>query len=227
MLKKSLFYFQQAPAIQGRGAPILSILGGGKAKYTIDGDLEGEVFTSVITQHANDKATMFSVPALQDGDLKFSQSQAIINYLGKKLNMLPASEANQVRAQQYVGDIMDLFCEMLKPAFVAGDAKPASVKAAYKRMGDFSNLIDRQIKGPFYFGEKPCYVDYALAGVIASMNDLHKETFKVMSTPVTAKMTAIHATLKPSTTDAQTKDLPHWIDPLRIPQDAATKAGSM
>merc|ERR1711900_150990 len=128
--------------------------------------------------------TMFSVPALEDGELKFSQTAVIIKYLAEKLSLLPESKTNQVLAEQYLGDLMDLFNEMLK--------------AAYQRQQVFCQLIDRQMKGPYYFGEKPCYVDYALAGVINSMTDLHAETHEAMESPVTEKISGALTSLAKS-----------------------------
>merc|ERR1711900_55535 len=65
------------------------------------------------------------------------------------------------------------------------DAKQAALKKFVKR-GEHGKLhlwlgiINRQIKGPFYFGEKPTYVDFALVGVLSAFTDYHRETIKVL-----------------------------------------------
>lgn len=217
-----LFYFE---GIQGRAAPILAVLAGGRANYEVDTKIESEVYTSVITKHSNDTATSFSVPAVQDGSMKFSQTTVILRYLGKRLKLLPSSGRNQIRAEQYTADLMDLFNEMLKPAFASEQDKPAAIKTSYERMTAFCNMIDRQVKvGPFYFGRTPCYADYALVGVMKSMEDLHRETFKVKKSPVTKKIYNIMGLLRRKASDSVIEQTPYWIPALQMPADAVAKA---
>merc|ERR1711964_511590 len=59
--------------------------------------------------------------------------------------------------------------------------------------------INRQIKGPFYFGKEPTYVDFALVGVLDAVADFQRATFDVLGKdPVEmyAKVAKIRSELK-------------------------------
>jgi len=122
-----------------------------------------------------------------------SQTAAILNYLGRKYNMYPTGELNQARAEQYILDQQDFFGSMSKgqggtvkdradrrkkqkelEAFVAEDGK----------LKLWLGTMNRQIQGPFYFGDEPTYVDFALVGVLAAFEGFHRETIKVIGDPV-------------------------------------------
>merc|ERR1711900_131553 len=72
--------------------------------------------------------------------------------------------------------------------FLKKDNKAAKVEALQKFVKRdehgkhhlWLGTINRQIKGPFYFGKKPTYVDFALVGVLSAFTDMHQETIKVL-----------------------------------------------
>lgn len=99
-------------------------------------------------------------PVVIDGQVTISQGIACHVYLGNKFGLnknIPYPEL----ALQYMHDLDDLHNEM-KGAFMKGkddviDLKEYLTGDRYKK---HMSAIDRQIKGPFYFGDEPTYVDF-------------------------------------------------------------------
>jgi len=222
---------------QGRAAPIMHVLAAAKHKYGHEqfelssSAIAGETYTSVLTKHLNNKALKFAPPLLiekNDGgkQLKISQVPAILIYLGEKYHMLPSEPEDQILARQYICDQQDLFNACVAPVLTPeADQKPRATSAAYKRMVEFCDLIERQIKGPFYFGAKATYVDYALVGVIETIKALHRQTFKgYKNTPIRRKMTKISRSLKDELYYKKVKSIPVWPDALVISKEVAKAA---
>jgi len=118
-----------------------------------------------------------------------SQTGAILNYLGRKYNMYPEGQAHdKALAEQYILDQQDFFGSSMAGGFLKKDNKAAKVEALQKfvkrdehgKLHLWLGTINRQIKGPFYFGKKPTYVDFALVGVLSAFTDMHQETIKVL-----------------------------------------------
>jgi glutathione S-transferase len=150
-------------------------------------------------------ALQMSPPVLIDQteskEFTISQTAAILNYLGRKYNMYPDDQAhNHARAEQYILDQQDFFgsmtgkgrapkkshAEWLISRASESDPSKQTKLLEFVRKDEHGKLhlwlgtINRQIKGPFYFGEKPTYVDFALMGVLSAFTDYHRETIKVL-----------------------------------------------
>ena len=101
-------------------------------------------------------------PIIKDDQMTLSQSVACHTYLGGKLGFdkgIPLPEL----ALQYILDLDDLHNE-LKGAAIAGvvskDVKALREYLEGDRYKTHLATINRQIKGPFYFGNDPTYVDF-------------------------------------------------------------------
>lgn len=104
---------------------------------------------------------IFAPPYLVDGDVTISQSNAATMYLGDKLGLNEGITV-PAKAVQYMSDIYEIFegnIQRLKEkggelaAYVSGD-----------RFKKQTRVVENAIKGPFFFGEKPTYVDFFLLG---------------------------------------------------------------
>ncbi|CAB9503381.1 Glutathione S-Transferase [Seminavis robusta] len=110
-------------------------------------------------------------PIVEDGDLIYSQSTACAMYIGKTYGF-PAPD--DCKAVQIMEDIKDKFengisknqedAKKLKE-FLKGDGTKPS------RFSVFASAIERNVVGPFFFGEKMSYVDFYFANAYASNED--------------------------------------------------------
>lgn len=114
-------------------------------------------------------------PVLRDGDLVISQVANIALYIAKKYDMLPEGEANERRAHQYMLDCYEMSntgASLIAHGFAKGEKGTGHIdQFLTKTMPMYADLAEKQIQGPFFFGEKPCYVDYFATGVIASWSE--------------------------------------------------------
>jgi len=104
-------------------------------------------------------ATTFAPPVIIDGDVVVSQSVATCLYLGKKLGFTPAG-FDEFRAIQFCLDIIDTFEGGLGKNNEQGETLKAWL--AGERWAKLMGNIERSIKGPYYFGDEPCAVDFFL-----------------------------------------------------------------
>eukprot|EP00567_Pseudictyota_dubia_P016116 CAMPEP_0197435650 /NCGR_PEP_ID=MMETSP1175-20131217/3215_1 /TAXON_ID=1003142 /ORGANISM="Triceratium dubium, Strain CCMP147" /LENGTH=219 /DNA_ID=CAMNT_0042964747 /DNA_START=125 /DNA_END=784 /DNA_ORIENTATION=+ len=117
-------------------------------------------------------------PVLEDGDTVISQSTAVTMYVGKKYGF-PAPD--DCKALQLMDDIVDLFqnglgknrddAKTLK-VYLDGDGeKPA-------RFAVFAGALERNVAGPYFFGEKPSYVDFFFASAcgVACLDKFESKT---------------------------------------------------
>jgi glutathione S-transferase len=97
-------------------------------------------------------------PIIDDNGKFISQSTACTMYLGKKLGF--DKGVDDCFAMQYLCDIVD-WCE-------GGIGKNNEDAAALKnfmeggRFNAMAGCVERNIKGPFFFGDSPSYVDFFL-----------------------------------------------------------------
>lgn len=142
----------------------------------------------VMASEFGTEGTTFSPPIVVDNGVVLSQRIPICVHIGRRCGFTPP-EVDEVKALQYMHDILDLFERGLEHAasiggaagllsFLRGDtstssaagvadpdACSASSAAAIPTPSRFRALagtIERQIKGPFYFGTAPTYVDFFL-----------------------------------------------------------------
>ena len=98
-------------------------------------------------------------PYLVDGDIKITQSIAVIRYLGRKFNLTATSEAEHVRQDQAEQEIADIMTAQLNLCY---NPKMEDLKAEY--LTNFAiklSLINKFLGvGPWMVGERMTYVDF-------------------------------------------------------------------
>ena len=110
------------------------------------------------------ESTNLLPPMIQDGDLVLSQAVPCHQYLGDKFGFNKNIEIPQV-AVQYVNDLSDFYGAMESAALKGEGSNDVHALQEYLNGDRFKNhlrAINRSIKGKFYFGEDPTYVDYAV-----------------------------------------------------------------
>ena len=100
--------------------------------------------------------TNLAPPILVDGDLVISQASACHSYLGHKLGFTKGIPVNEL-AIQFVSDLSDLHQDM----WTANDSGKLHAYLTGDRYKSHLGVIERSIKGPYYFGDTPTYVDFA------------------------------------------------------------------
>lgn len=111
------------------------------------------------------KTANLAPPMVVDGDVIVSQAPAVAKYLGEKFGLTAGIKSPHV-ALQYAMDVSDLH-EAMRGAINDGIAKKdlcECPKFMAERFTVICSAIERAIQGPFYFGEKFSWVDFALAG---------------------------------------------------------------
>lgn len=184
---------------------------------------------------ANVAHTNFAPPLLEDGEgdgkTVLSQDCAIAIYLGEKFDMLPGPTGSQKNAiaRQYVMDYNDLFGLFHGTSPVWGlDAQLIVNFLLGDRCRIWFATIEEQIRGPFHFGETPCYTDYYLYGMLEAFEVMYAECFKLPNpfpNPMGKKALALKQALaqkimaagyqrtqqpKAGGKDGETEDLPVW-----------------
>jgi len=104
-------------------------------------------------------------PILIDGDLTISQSSACHMYLGKKLGFTAGINTleDEARALQYMGDLSDLHADCQEAAIAGKASKDVAALQAYltgDRYKSTLRAIEKCVKGPYYFGSEPSYMDF-------------------------------------------------------------------
>ena len=103
----------------------------------------------------------FAPPFLVDGDVVLSQSNAIAMYLGDKLGLNEGITV-PAKAVQYLSDIYEIF--EIKMGGLKADGAALAEYCGGDRFKSQARNLENAIRGPFYFGEKPTYVDFYLLG---------------------------------------------------------------
>ena len=107
----------------------------------------------------------FAPPIVVDGEYQISQSTAVTTYVGQKSGL--GAGVDQFKAAQYLADIVDLFEGGIGKNSGAGGAAlkiylegDGSEKPS--RFTKQATNLSRGIKGPYFFGDSPSYVDFFL-----------------------------------------------------------------
>lgn len=124
------------------------------------------------------------MPALEDGDLKLWESNAILNYLAAKhpeSGLLPADDrkrADVLRWQFWESTTWDPACAILvfervvKPAFGGGAPDPVKVEEGLEKVRRAAAILDAQLDGrAFVCGDALTIADFSL-GAVLTMKDL-------------------------------------------------------
>lgn len=141
----------------GRATPLIRMLCEGGVAY--EHKMDESVFSC-----KGAEGTTFAPPAVIDGGKKISQSIAATVHIGAKCGL--DKGVDPVLALQYMLDAEDFGTQL-------GNAKNAGMPALKTfltegRFASWAGNIERSIKGPYYFGEKASYADFALAGKLES-----------------------------------------------------------
>mmetsp|Transcript_63282 Transcript_63282/g.184957 ORF Transcript_63282/g.184957 Transcript_63282/m.184957 type:complete len:234 (-) Transcript_63282:38-739(-) len=97
-------------------------------------------------------------PIIEDGGKLISQSTACTMYLGKKLGF--DKGVDDCFAVQYMADIVD-WCE----GGIGKNNEDATLLKKFMEGGRFAVMagcVERNIKGPYFFGDEPSFVDFFL-----------------------------------------------------------------
>lgn len=101
----------------------------------------------------------FAPPIVVDGKYEISQSTATCLYIGKKAGLIPKG-FDECKANQYMGDIVDVFENNLGKSNEDGATLKAFLTG--ERWEKLMSNIERSIMGPYYFGGEPSAVDFFL-----------------------------------------------------------------
>lgn len=185
-MKYQLYYW---PYIQGRGEFVRLALEEGGADYNDvargrEEDGEGVAALMAIMNGAKTERPPYAPPFLKAGKLIVAQTANILMYLGPKLGLVPASEANRVWANQLQLGITDFVLEAhdthhpISNALYYEDQKPKSKKRAElfiknripKYLGWYETVIARNpSKKGWLIGAKLSYPDLSVFQMIEGL----------------------------------------------------------
>ena len=134
------------------------------------------------------ESTNLAPPVITDGDVTLSQAPACFQYLGNKLGFNEGIDVPEI-AMQYILDLNDLFDSLFKESSKGRENNDVEALQAYMTGDRYQRhlaAINRSIKGPYYFGDKPTYVDFATVSYF-DMLDGSLEPLKEKSGDTVAK----------------------------------------
>jgi glutathione S-transferase len=124
----------------------------------------------------------FGPPALRHGKLVIAQTAAILQYLGPRLGLVPASEERRLRANQLQLTIADLVAEVheahhpIAVSLYYEDQKPEAARRTAgllrERIPKFFSYFDRALDsagGRWLLGARCSYADLSLFQVVAGL----------------------------------------------------------
>jgi glutathione S-transferase len=196
-----LFYW---PGIQGRGEFIRLALEEAKAPYVDVARLPekegGGVKAMMKVMHAAEGTLEpFAPPFLRAGDLVIAQSANILQFLGPRLDLVPAEEARRYEAHQLQLTIADFAAEVhdvhhpIASSLYYEDQKDEARRRAQvfraeripKFLGYFERVLDRHKTGHF-IGKKVSYVDLSMFQVMVGLEYAFPRTMKAFESKVPA-----------------------------------------
>lgn len=139
---------------------------------------------------ASRTSTNLAPPCIVDGEVVISQNIPVHIYVGKKLGFDEGIDCEPEIALQYMCDLDDLHKEMDKAASLGREKNDVIALRAYLEGARFNKhieSIERSIKGPFYFGEEPTYVDFIATGYFDMMDGKWLDSLKPYSGDVLAR----------------------------------------
>jgi glutathione S-transferase len=181
-----LFYW---PGIQGRGEFVRLAFEDAGAPYDDVArrpEREGGGVAAIARLLEGDGRSLapFGPPALRHGKLVIGQTAAILQYLGPRLGLVPASEERRIRAHVIQLTVADLVAEVHDthhPIAVSEyyeDQKPEAARRAAaflrERVPKFLGWLDRALdsgggRGRWLLGARCSYVDLSLFQVVAGL----------------------------------------------------------
>jgi len=114
------------------------------------------------------QGTNLAPPIVEIDGVSVSQAVACHQFLGNKLGFNKNIEIPEL-AVQYMADLDDLHSQMADKAIAGKKTDDVLALQEYvtsDRYKQHLQSIDRSIKGPFYFGDEPTYVDFAVCSYL-------------------------------------------------------------
>lgn len=118
-----------------------------------------------------------NLPYLMDGDVKITQSLAILRYLGRKSGLCPRTEQGQTAADMLEGCWMDLKSSLVSLSYQSKDAfeakKPAFLAKLPDALGQFDKyLMAHEAGTPFFVEGRLTYIDCLAYATLADLRAL-------------------------------------------------------
>ena len=133
-----------------------------------------------VEEHVKNGLQYPNLPWMEDGDVKLSESFAIMNYIAEKAghkNMIPATQ-NMTKYLQYHGLLWDLGFKFGVLAYFQPNME--EFKNAYEKSDEaFFKLrqLDAHLgKSPWLLGDKISILDFFFADLIERLKDIEKDT---------------------------------------------------
>ncbi|XP_063673813.1 glutathione S-transferase-like [Bolinopsis microptera] len=117
-----------------------------------------------------------NLPYLIDGDIKVTQSVAVIRYLGRKFGLVPGDDEKDIvkceMIEQEAVDLRSAFQKLCLDKEGFEEKKPAYLDSMEKKL----EILDKYIgDGPFVLGEKLTYVDFMLYEFVSQIRKMSPE----------------------------------------------------
>ena len=142
----------------GRGGAAMRMLEHAKVPYNHVSDMPS--LAPKLSAFGGTTTDNFAPPLVIDGDEHISQSTAVCMHVGNKCG-LNVGITNPAKAVQHLSDIVDLFENGVGGALSKGGAQ-LKLYLEGDRLPKLLGNMNRSIKGPFFFGDAPTYVDFFL-----------------------------------------------------------------
>jgi hypothetical protein len=103
----------------------------------------------------------FAPPVVQYGSLLYSQPIVVILWAARRAGLTPHSADDELKAIQYIADLIDIF-EVEIGRLISNMNKGGKVfkEQAFNILPKLMRTLERGIKGPFWYGDKPTFVDF-------------------------------------------------------------------
>ena len=155
----------------GRGGAIIRMLAEANVEYQHISDMSEMSKVCAVFGGGEGVGTL-APPVVVDGDVTISQSIAANMYIGTKYGF-PVPPNEDFKAIQYMDDIKDLFENGIGKmnedggnlkTYLQGDGTAGNKPS---RFAIFASCIERNVIGPYFFGDKVSYVDFYFANLYA------------------------------------------------------------
>ncbi len=176
------FYFW--PGSMSRGEFVRLALEDAGADYVDVGRAGGgRPAVSALLENPNESRPPFAPPYLKDGDTIVSQTAAILMYLGPRLGLAPAKQADALWAHTLQLTIEDLIVEShdthhpIAKSLFYEDQKPEALRRSQdfravrlpRFLRYFETILARNGDGRFSVGDAATYVDLSLFHIVAAL----------------------------------------------------------
>ncbi|XP_050027011.1 glutathione S-transferase B-like isoform X2 [Dermacentor andersoni] len=119
------------------------------------------------------------LPYLIDGDVRMTQCQAILRYLGRKLGLVPKEERALQRVEMLEHQASDVMWATIRLCYDPGyteDKRRQFLVDIAEKLHEFEAYLDKH--GPFGAGKNVTYVDFLLYESLQVVKTLGPSTFR-------------------------------------------------